>query len=223
MLYVTFRTLRTLSSPAIVLDSDDHYVEIPSGAHQGALRALPGRRGVDKHSPKYNSEERRGFGVSSPRRKRQDHRVYTLLCIPARTLKLAIDSLDECEKFQHEYNQELYEDKKVSVRFHGILEIQRLTWLTPDAHAAIEEELRARDLAARPRSNPDARSSTLTLKNLYSPGSHLKVKVKIQGTQANSAVYLFCRCYLLWAWSKIDQSHPQFLANDVPTGLLITT
>lgn len=111
-----------------------------------------------------------------------------------------IDSLDECEKFQPEYNKELYEDKQIPVRFHGILEIQRLTWLTPEAHTAIEEELRDRDLAAHPRSNLDARTSSgLTLKNLYGPNSQLKVKVKIQGTQANSAVYLFCKCCLLRA------------------------
>nr|VWO96736.1 Hemagglutinin-like protein [Ganoderma boninense] len=103
-----------------------------------------------------------------------------------------ITGLDECEKFQPEYNKELFEDEKVPVRFHGILEIQRLTWLTPEAHAAIEEELRNRDLAAHPRSNSGGRTSGLTLKNLYGPSSQLKVKVKIQGTQANSAVYLFC-------------------------------
>ncbi|KAM5536202.1 hypothetical protein V8D89_010101 [Ganoderma adspersum] len=114
-----------------------------------------------------------------------------------------ITGLDESEKFQPEYNKELYEDKQVPVRFHGILEIQRLTWLTPEAHAAIEEELRNRDLAVHPKSNLDARTSGLTLKNIYGPNSQVKVRVKIQGTQANSAVYLF--------------------SNDVPTTLLITT
>ena len=121
-------------------------------------------------------------------------------------LKPAVVRLDECEKFQPEYNKELYEDKQVPVRFHGILEIQRLTWLTPEVHAAIEEELQNRDLAAHPRSNLDARTSGLTLKNLYIPNGQLKVKVKIQGTQANSAVYLFCKCYLLWAWGKVNKS-----------------
>ena len=126
-------------------------------------------------------------------------------------LKLVIGSLDECEKFQPEYNKELYEDKKVPVRFHGIIEIQRLTWLTPEARIAIEKELRDRDLATRLRSNSDAIPSCLTLKNLYGPGSHLKVKVKIQGTQANSAVYLLSKHGAVWVAAKAD-NRPRYLS-----------
>ncbi|TBU48316.1 hypothetical protein BD309DRAFT_854147 [Dichomitus squalens] len=106
-----------------------------------------------------------------------------------------ITGLDECEQFQPEYNKELYEVQKVPVRFHGVLEIQRLTWLTPEAIAGIEEDLRDRDLAARATLNPEARPSTLTLKQMYHPtpgfsGGQLKIKVKIQGTRINTAVYL---------------------------------
>ena len=123
--------------------------------------------------------------------------MYLLANFSWHVLSIAMDSLDECEKFQPEYNKDLYEDKKIPVRFHGILEIQRLTWLTTEAHAAIEEELRNRDLAARFGPNSDARTSGLTLKNLYGPKGDMRVKVKIQGTRANSAVYLFCKSCLL--------------------------
>ena len=110
-------------------------------------------------------------------------------------LKYDSCSLDECEQFQPEYNKELYEVQKTPVRFQGILEIPRLTWLTPEAIASIEEELRRRDFTSRAEINSNAQPSTLTLKQLYHstpgfPSGQLKIKVKIQGTRTNTAVYL---------------------------------
>jgi hypothetical protein len=62
-----------------------------------------------------------------------------------------------------------------NVRFRGILEIQKLSWLTSSGYYQIEQELRKRDSPERP--------SSLTLAKLYGPGvfgEGLKVRVLIQ-------------------------------------------
>ncbi|EIW64656.1 uncharacterized protein TRAVEDRAFT_68417 [Trametes versicolor FP-101664 SS1] len=114
--------------------------------------------------------------------------------------------LNECESTQPDYDADRFSDTPIV--FRGILEIQSLSWLQPDALNTIEEELRERDVAARSPFGVRASPSNLTLKRIYSPvpgftGAQLRVKVKIQGVKHMPAVYLH--------------------GDHVPDGLMITS
>ncbi|KAI0735151.1 hypothetical protein C8Q76DRAFT_791724 [Earliella scabrosa] len=105
-----------------------------------------------------------------------------------------VTGLDESEKFTPGERKDIHPD--IPQRFRGTLEIQRTTWLTPEAITNIETELQARDVNAR-RSVvvPNPSPSTLTLKALYSsnpsfPEGSVRIKVRIQGIKERNVVFL---------------------------------
>ncbi|KAI0335253.1 hypothetical protein GY45DRAFT_1366832 [Cubamyces sp. BRFM 1775] len=101
-----------------------------------------------------------------------------------------VNRLDECEPTQPEYDADRFSD--TPVRFRGILEIQSLSWLTEDAYATIEQELRARDVNARKARGGQGSASVISLKSMYDStnGGQVKIKVEIQGVKHLPAVYL---------------------------------
>ena len=98
--------------------------------------------------------------------------------------------LDECEQYMPGLRKDIHPD--VPQYFWGTLQIQKLSWLTPDAMADIETELRDRDVTAR-RSvkTPHPSPSTLTLQGLYS--DNIKIHVRVQGIKERNVVYLGCK------------------------------
>ncbi|KAI0655097.1 hypothetical protein C8Q70DRAFT_443807 [Cubamyces menziesii] len=101
-----------------------------------------------------------------------------------------VTGLDECEPTQPDYDRDRFSD--TPVRFRGVLEIRSLSWLTEGALAAIEQELRSRDVSARMARGGQGNASTISLKSMYdsASGSQIKIKVEIQGVKHLPAVYL---------------------------------
>ncbi|KAH9898382.1 hypothetical protein C8Q73DRAFT_684671 [Cubamyces lactineus] len=101
-----------------------------------------------------------------------------------------VTGLDECEPTQPEYDPDRFSD--IPIRFRGILEIRSLSWLTNDACATIERELRGRDVNARKARGGQGNASTISIKSMYDSanGGQIKIKVEIQGVKHLPAVYL---------------------------------
>lgn len=79
------------------------------------------------------------------------------------------------------------------VLFRGILEINRLSWLTERARTRIENDLRQRDIQSRINNGTELRStSNLTLHFVYD-GVRRKVKVLLQGKKNLTAGFLTCK------------------------------
>jgi hypothetical protein len=120
-----------------------------------------------------------------------------------RVLSLRFDSTED------------YRTAQPNVRFRGILEIQKLSWLTSSAYFLIEQELRKRD-------SPD-HSSSLTLAKLYGPnvfGQGLKVRVLIQCNKMPMGV-LYYDCTQSAHVIFVRDQRPFLLAPLAPEGLIV--
>ncbi|EMD42061.1 hypothetical protein CERSUDRAFT_120898, partial [Gelatoporia subvermispora B] len=98
--------------------------------------------------------------------------------------------LTEFEPDQPESRNHPANRRRAEIRFRGILQIDKLAWLTPRGREALQKDLRKRAVARSQAGNRLGITSSLQLESLYSGAGDLRVKVWVQATKALTAQYL---------------------------------